>query len=847
MASYHFPIIVGKDKSERVVIIHLGDEEESKFYEENRVVITSMDSSQTPLFRIHKEVNVRSGSGFCDNSFYFKDKPKTKTDENGEKITPKKIIVTDENNVALKMKESEDNKYYDYYINASNFDGDIFFKVKSEETQYSLLGSLNIVRPGEHDNVLHINVDLGSDATQLNYFNESSGTKISNVNIIDCFQKVYEKQGRKYANLKNPHNGEPLFIQQDKDNTDFYKTGNITFKNEGDLQKPITSETNNSFINYLNVSAAGKNENDGKKDETWAFEVQYKNKLINIKLMYAYCNAIKNDVPDLKFNFKGDTKSVKDQEDLKDVLFKIYQQIIQASIAGKKLNKKTKYCSVLLLVPNIYNQQNIDELLYELNKMNKHSNIKYDFRVISESDSAFVGIKEIRTDGAQKTILNTILQDIKDPKQRDMFLIIDAGKGTTDYSIIRYLTGEKKKANNEMVSVERGGIVGAGGAIDYVFTRVFARQIYNHINEINATIRKNNVSTGNLKEDIEICNKLNNIDEFIDRFMRMIEKLSPLDQDRMMHLVEVLKKKYDDKSGKTAQIYNCFASNEAKGIIDVLCGDDIDDKKYNGLIDQPDGWKAVSTWNWDTKSYIEVEEKDKEEICWVCDRIAEAIVDKKIFAPNKDVKITNQIDYVIFNGRSFMFEPLKAAFEHHIANHRGVWRENHGFISFLPKRKKNNDKHKNLKVAPLDGYNMKSVSVRFTDHDLGVNCNSNLCCVNGLNYTQNTFNQQLLYDGFDEKVNDNVEKKHYYIGYIGEMSFAPKLTQIPGEDPADNDLISMTLYPVKYKPINFDKKVTRNTMKRPSDNVPTTENPSTNDVTDSATAHLNPDDVNQNS
>ena len=843
MASYHFPIIVGKDKSERVVIIHLGDEEESKFYEENRVVITSADSSQTPLFRIHKKVNVISGLGGRDNSFYFKDKPKTKTDEAGEKMTPKKIIVTDEDNVTLKMKECEE--YYDYYINVSDFDGDIFFKVKSGKSQYSLLGSLHIVRPGEHDNVLHINVDLGSDATQLNYFNESSGAKISNVNIIDCFQKAYEKQGRKYADLKSPHNGEPMFIQQDKDNSDFFKTGNITFKNKGDLQEPIASESNNSFINYLNVSAAGKNEsgNDKKKDETWAYEIQYKNKLINIKLMYAYCDAIKNDVPNLEFNFKGDTKRVTNQEDLIDVLFKIYQEIIQTSIAGKKLNKKTKYFSVLLLVPNIYNQQNIDGLLYELNKMNKHSRIKYDFRVISESDSAFVGIKEIRSNGAQKTILNTVLQDIKKPKLKDMFLIIDAGKGTTDYSIIRYLTGEKRQANNEMVSVERGGIVGAGGAIDYVFTRVFARQIYNHINEINATIRKNNVLSGNLEGNIEIRRKINDIDEFIDRFMIMIEKLSPLDQDRMMHLVEVLKKEYKAKSGKTAQIYNCFASNEAKGIIDVLCDDNFDDNKYNGLIAQPDGWKAVSIWNWDTKSYVEVDEKDKEEISWVCDRIAEAIVDKMIFAPNKDVKITNQIDYVIFNGRSFMFEPLKDAFEHHIANHRGVWYENHGFISFFLK---NNDKNKNLKVADLRGYNMKSVSVRFTDHDLGVNCNSNLCCVNGLDYIQNTFNQQLLYDGFDEKVNDNAAQKHYYIGYIGEKSFAPKLTQIPGENPADNDLISMTLFPVKYKPIDFDKKSVKKSTEAPSDNVSKTERHSTIDVTDSAIAHLNPLDVNQN-
>lgn len=865
MASYHFPIIVGKDKSERVVIIHLGDEEENKDYEENRVVITSKGGKKTPLFRIPTKVDIISQDGEKPNPpFVFENQNKEKKDCN-------QIVITIKEGQELKQEEKDN--YYNYYLTKDGrFDGTVLFTVLSNDNNNNISGSLHIVRPGTNDGVLHINVDLGSDATQITHFTKESGFAPEFVNIVDCFIQAYETT-RKYNELHIPQNEDPLFIQQEKGKNFFYKTGNITFKDKGVIQEPITSD--DSFINYLNVSAAGKNEpgNADKRAVTWAKENNYNSKLINIKVLFA---ADSDDIPNLpQLHFDSETarnNDVYDKHNLRDVLFNIYQQIIQTSIAGKNLNKNAKYCSVLLLVPNIYNQQNIDGLLYVLNKMNKiEGEMKYDFRVISESDSAFVGIKELKKKGAQSTILNTMLQGIKNDKQKDMFLIIDAGKGTTDYSIIEYYTGENMQANNDMVSVERGGIVGAGGAIDYVFTRVFARQIYNHINEINTIIRNNNNSTGNQEGSIEINCKLDNIDEFTDRFMRMIEKLSPIDQDRMMHLVEVLKKEYKVDSDKTALIYNCFANKDAKGIIDVLCDNNLDDSKYDAIKNDQDGWKYVSTWNWDTKSYIEVVDKDKEEIRWVCNEIADSVINKQIFNPTNDQTIRKQIDYVIFTGRSFGFKPLKAAFVDKLQQHRDVYWVNYYrgkvvlkylWFSLCKKISKKNEERMNLKDASnlkdesrklnLNVDDMKKVSVRFTNHNLGVNCNSNLCCMDGLTYNHETFDQKHFFEGFQD--NNAKSTKRYYIGYAKEndklYSFAPDdgLDQNPnGANNNNKDLLNMTLYPVYYKPVNFDIKGFKNTKETSSNMVPKTENSPTTDVTDLATAHLNPNDVNQNS
>lgn len=851
MSSFHFPIILGKDKSERVVIIHLLDDDErkKKDYEENRIIIISSNDKETPLFRIPIDVNIISEYGKIDKSFFFEDKDKPSIHKKNGIESLQKIVITNEVGEKLKIKKNEYENYYEYYVNDSVFDGNIFFNIYIDEKMVSLSGSIHIIRPSILDKVLNINVDLGSDATQLTYFTAHSGTDRSNVNIIECFKKAYNN--RNYYELQPPQNKDPLFIQQEKGQSYFYKTGNITFQDNGNIRQPITNST--SFINYLNISAAGKNEQNNNINDILAIENNYNKKLINIKLMYAYSDVLANFMNELGYHYKLGTedKVVTEQDNLKQILFNIYKQIIKTSIAGIRQNKnnRSKYCSVLLLVPNIYNQQNIDGLLYELNKMNKTvRGVKYDFRVISESDSAFVGIKEIRGRGAQETILDILVKNIKEPKQKDMFLIIDAGKGTTDYSLIKYSTGDERQANNEMVSVERDGIVGAGGAIDYVFARILARQIYRHINDINDAVKLNNSAENHVDNTDKIDCQVD-INEFTDRFMKMIEELPPLDQDRMMHLVEVLKKEYDAHNGKTAQLYSCFADNSAKGIIATLC-----DKNFNNdfeTIKNTHGWKYVSSWNWDTRSFVEVEDKDKDEINWVCNEIATSIVDNKIFASNKDKKITNQIDFVIFNGRSFMFEPLKNAFESHISKYEGVWKENYKLLKwmFVLKPKKGlkklltqmNDENylkqklmpkddpNNLRTANLEEYDLKSVSVGFNNHDLGVNCNSDLCCMDRLDYIQKSFDQKRFWQGFDSKISDDKNKKYYYIGYTGDHSFVPNdLYQTRKEINKKNvpQLLLMTLYPIKYCPIDFSKTGNKKTKKASSSNISDTNNSS---------------------
>ena len=804
MSSYHLPIVLGQNQAERIVVIHLVDDQEQ--YEENRVVIVSPAGKSTPLFRISDQAQLIDLSGGLVRPQFDKGSNLLEVSVGGKTIIPRRF-----------------NGFWNYRVSSGVFDADVTFSITmkgDDGSDTTLEGQLHIVRPSDGEMVMNINADLGSDATQINYYIPGSGVVGSQkVNLVQCFKNGY-KPNRTYDDLVRPESKEPLFIQQEKGTKDFYKTGNITFKIDGDINASLSD--GNTFINYINVSAAGKNEigNTGKGTATWDKENAFNRKLINIKMLYAHRDIpeVVNPVEDINFKDDGVTKEVSNPQNLLQVLQAIYKQLISISNLG--MNGKCNLFSVLLLVPNIYIQANIDLLLYEMSKMNKNDDgRKYDFRVISESDSAFVGIKEARMAGGNQNPLSGILNNVRDPRQKDTFLIIDAGKGTTDFSIVRYDPNPNGAANSNLISLKRGGIVGAGGAIDYVFARVFARQVYNHRNEIVPST---------------ICKVTKS--QFIHRFMTLIEKLTPVDQDRVMLIVEMLKKKYKggDKA-RTAQVYTCFAGTSAKTIVSALLGDS--EPELKRLVETSEAWKEISQWVWGNQT-IEVDQDDMDEVERVCRAIAQTVTNEMIFV-NKDDSLNRQIDYVIFNGRSFLFEPLKKAFVDAIEPNRGIWYENHGF-SVYAKRLRPRESYYNLKIAPLSGFNMKSVSVEFEQHDLGVNCNSDLCCTERIQFQEGILEQDQFWHGFDIADDGGQEPTRYYIGYVNNglaRSFAPELSQgvtvntiseTPEKFETRKQLVLMTLFPVSYVPVFADpvnQPGTTSTTQTPTGPTPTTPTP----------------------
>ena len=208
MASYHFPIILGQNEKERIVIIHLIDENED--YQESRVVVVS-SSQNEPLFRIPKEARmVNSDGGTADIVATTRGNLTIKDGSTNKKIVP-----------------HEKDDFYAYTIKNNvdyGFDGIITFRYMINNTEYK--GCLNIIRT-EDRNVLKINIDLGSEATQATCFCQDIATgQCQPINLVEAIKETYSK--RAYGTLTNPTSG-TLFTQQDEDNPYYYKTGNITF------------------------------------------------------------------------------------------------------------------------------------------------------------------------------------------------------------------------------------------------------------------------------------------------------------------------------------------------------------------------------------------------------------------------------------------------------------------------------------------------------------------------------------------------------------------------------------------------------------------------------------------
>src|SRR5882724_10152676 len=118
---------------------------------------------------------------------------------------------------------------------------------------------------------------------------------------------------------------------------------------------------------------------------------------------------------------------------------------------------------VTLLVPNIYTQHDVFEMLNELRvrtasllrSLNIFSDKLYiEYETISESDAAFMGYQQ--THSSEINLING-----------EIALVIDCGKGTTDISML--LADD----NENYSSFFRTGFAGAGNVLSYGFTEDF--------------------------------------------------------------------------------------------------------------------------------------------------------------------------------------------------------------------------------------------------------------------------------------------------------------------------------------------------------------------------------------
>ena len=152
-----------------------------------------------------------------------------------------------------------------------------------------------------------------------------------------------------------------------------------------------------------------------------------------------------------------------------------YRASINRFILNSLKNASTPCICLYVLMPNVYSQLSIIEHLRWIRKdvidiLGKNpvlaGRIKaVELSAISESDASLLGAIRVIEDNNKS---NEIVKSGK-------YIIIDAGKGTLDYSAIKYETEPEPK----VFSIYRSGIIGAGNSLTYAYFFALLRDYMN--------------------------------------------------------------------------------------------------------------------------------------------------------------------------------------------------------------------------------------------------------------------------------------------------------------------------------------------------------------------------------
>jgi hypothetical protein len=207
--------------------------------------------------------------------------------------------------------------------------------------------------------------------------------------------------------------------------------------------------------------------------------LQYYQMLPNLKIL--------SFVPDVMNNVEFDNLTVKNEvfgQPVKERILdeanffshsmhaRIYRAILNCFIymIVNKVRKMEDHglLDVTLLVPNIYGQDKVAQLYRQIEEdlpviLEREGLAEkvtgFEIHILSESDASFLGmISERKYHDAGKGI-------------NDYYLVIDSGKGTTDFSILR------KNADHRYDSIYRSGIPGAGNVLTYAFLETIAHAL----------------------------------------------------------------------------------------------------------------------------------------------------------------------------------------------------------------------------------------------------------------------------------------------------------------------------------------------------------------------------------
>jgi len=391
-----------------------------------------------------------------------------------------------------------------YRHRVSHSDLMIYVTLKAGEECYSAKFQFTIVPSYQCQRVV---IDFGSEASQIAYRNGSPQSSIVPYdileNIISQLSRFDRNKILRREEFLNHEPGQPLLYRS------FYAVRKNLTKEEREnfpfnFSPNVMDDEIRLFITRGEIAATQH-----------AFRDNYEI-IPNLKL------GIERSIQLVMESFTEDY-SVRSHK--KDLISAILLRLLRLMISTKPDFQKGGII-VTLLVPNIYTQHDVFELLDALRQhtgtmlqslhIDPHE-LAVEYETISESDAAFMGYQQ--TNPAESSLANG-----------EMALVIDCGKGTTDISILM------ADDNENYSSFFRTGFAGAGNVISYGFVEDFLTQTLRAIPGNNDISVKEFVSRHILDQNLtmEVLNFL----QLIEYQKKRFSELQPLGTLQFAELTE---------------------------------------------------------------------------------------------------------------------------------------------------------------------------------------------------------------------------------------------------------------------------------------------------------------------
>lgn len=465
--------------------------------------------------------------------------------------------------------------------------------VADDKKTYSGKLQFSIVRSQKCHRVV---IDFGSEASQVGY--KSCGPQAAVVqydileNIISQLNVNDKTKNWKREDFLNNEPGQPLLYRS------FYA-----------VRKTMSLDERQHFpFNFTNDMSNDEIRLFITRQEVAATQVNFRDNyeiIPNLKL------GIEKSLH-LVLNSHTEDYSIRSHK--KELVSAILLRILRLMISTKP-DFQHGGLIVTLLVPNIYTQHDVFEMLNELrlhtadllSSLNiRNEDLYIEYETISESDAAFMGYQQTHSSNVKLS-------------NGEMALVIDCGKGTTDISMV--LADD----NENYSSFFRTGFAGAGNVLSYAFTEDFLTLA------LRAIPGSNGIS----------------VRDFITK--QILDQNLTVDVLNFLQLIENQKKKYNNLQ---AISINSFAELAEQSLSTERTIGNLY-KNQSTLLQYAEAILKERNIRWD------------EEVTGIITKATDILV-HCIIASIKDVitkDIKKRIKVVMLSGRAFYFEDLKTKLE----------------------------------------------------------------------------------------------------------------------------------------------------------------------------------------